>query len=64
MSDYDLDKYFKKGEQFTAEDYRIKSKRKEDVSEKFDTWMREGRIKRSDRTTDKINREGPFFEFF
>ncbi|MBS9522658.1 hypothetical protein KIH41_07835 [Litoribacter ruber] len=62
---YDLDKYYKKGEVFSAKDYSIRSKRSEqEVNTDFSTWMKEGRIKRSERTTDKINDQGPFFEFF
>jgi hypothetical protein len=63
--DWDLEKYYKRGEHFTAKDYAIRSKRsEEEANTSFSSWMKEGRIKRSERTSDKINDQGPFFEFF
>jgi len=62
---YDLESFYKKGDEFTVEDYSKKSKKsKEEAQKEFDTWVREKRIARSERVSDKINREGPFFKFF
>lgn len=62
---YDLESFYKKGDEFTVEDYSKRSnKSKEDAQREFDTWVKEKRIAPSERTTDKINREGPFFKFF
>ena len=62
---YNLEDFYKKGDEFTVEDYSRRSKKSREEAEKeYDTWVREKRIARSERTTDKINNEGPFFKFF
>ncbi|KEO74881.1 hypothetical protein [Anditalea andensis] len=62
---YDLESFYKKEDEFTVDDYSKRSKKtKEEAQKEFDAWVREKRIAPSERTTDKINNEGPFFKFF